>query len=316
MKSPVFLSGVLILCLFSCSNQAEESSQTVKAENVSMLDSVAIEASEEVAEGSAPVSSKAAVENPIDTVHKFVRTADVRFQAENAARSTMAIEDVVISHGGFITESKLQSQVIEKDTREFSPDSLIETTRFTVSSNLIIRVPSNQLYEVLKGIGAEVKFLDSRNVQSEDVRLTLLAGQMSQNRIVAHTKRLEKGIDTKGKKLTDIADIENNLLEKENMTDQNYIEKLDLQDQIKFSTVSLEIYESEKVKHSIVANPARISKYEPGLFFRIGDSILAGWRFVENVLVILIRIWPILLLITGSYFIYKRYLLKSAVSQK
>ena len=69
------------------------------------------------------VSSSAAVENGKDTTHKFVRTADLKFKVKSVIKSTYDIEDITNQQGGFVTYTKLTSNINNVSTTAISTDS-------------------------------------------------------------------------------------------------------------------------------------------------------------------------------------------------
>ena len=190
------------------------------------------------------ISSNAAVQNK-DSNRKFVRTADLKFKVKNVAKSTYAIENIVSKNGGFVTFTDLKSNINEKSETKISQDSTLENTKFTVDNTITIRVPNTQLDTVLKSMVKEVAFLDSRLIKADDVALQLLSNKMAQKRLESHQKRLEKGIDTKGKKLNDITNAEDKVLGRETESDESVLQNLSLEDQVNFSTVTLYLYQRE-----------------------------------------------------------------------
>ena len=60
----------------------------------------------------AATSSSAAVENNKDSVHKFIRTADLKFKVKDVVQSTYTIENITNVHGGFVTYTNLSSTIV------------------------------------------------------------------------------------------------------------------------------------------------------------------------------------------------------------
>lgn len=146
------------------------------------------------------IASTDSVKNFKDN-RKFIRTADFRFKVKDVAKSTTAIENTTNKFGGLVTHSNLESAISQRDETQFSQDSTLITTRYTVESNLTIRVPNTKLDTVMKTINREIDFLDARVVKADDVSLQLLSNQLAQNRNSQQQRRVENAIDRKGKKL-------------------------------------------------------------------------------------------------------------------
>ncbi|MEO8533562.1 MAG: DUF4349 domain-containing protein [Flavobacterium sp.] len=252
------------------------------------------------------VSSSAAVEKK-DSKQKFIRTADLKFKVRNVAKSTYAIENAVQKFGGFVTYTNLQSNIQEQIKTKVSQDSTLETTKYTVENNVTIRVPNTQLDTVIKTIAKQIDFLDFRVIKADDVSLKLLSNQLSQKRSAATEKRVEKAIDTKGKKINDIMEAENALANQKETKDNSIIDHLSMQDQINFSTITLQLYQNETIRQEITASEKDSREYKPNLGIQIIDSLKSGWYILEAIFVFLLNLWPFILLGAGGFFLYRKY---------
>ncbi|TGD59465.1 DUF4349 domain-containing protein [Flavobacterium humi] len=252
------------------------------------------------------ISSSAAVQ-PKNSNRKFVRTADIKFRVDNVPQSTYAIENATVKFGGFVTYTNLQSTISSKDETKVSQDSTLETTRYTVENNITIRVPNTKLDTVIKTIAKQIDFLDYRVIKADDVSLQMLANQMAQNRSNRSEKRLENAIDTKGKKLNTIVDAENNLDAKKEQHDASKLENLSLQDQVNFSTLTLQLYQREGIKQEMVANEKSINAYRPHIGLQIMDSLKTGWFMLEAVIAFVVQLWGLALIGILAWFGYRKF---------
>jgi len=252
------------------------------------------------------ISSSAAVEKEGST-RKFIRTADLKFKVKNVIQSTYAIENIANKFDGFVTYTNLQSNIIDKFETKVSQDSTLETTRYNVENNITIRVPNKRLDTVIKSIAKQINFLNYRIIKADDVSLKILSNQLSQKRSSNNEKRVEKAIDTKGKKINDIMDAENNLANQKEQNDNSKIENLSIQDQVNFSTLSIQIYQHETVKQEMNDNTKDYNYYKPNIGIRILDSLKTGWFVLLDIIVFLIQIWWLLLISIGGFIIYKKY---------
>lgn len=255
------------------------------------------------------ISSNAAVEKK-DSDRKFVRTADLKFKVKSVAKSTYAIENIVAKNGGFVTFTDLKSTISEKSETKISQDSTLETTRFTVDNTITLRVPNTQLDTVLKSMIKQVAFLDSRLIKADDVALQLLSNKMAQKRLSSHQKRLEKGIDTKGKKLNDITNAEDKVLNRETESDQSVLQNLNLEDRVHFSTVTLYLYQRESIQQEIVANEKNSNAYRPNIGLQIVDSLKTGWYMMEALLAFIFQLWALILLTILGIIAYRKFIKK------
>ncbi|WP_304196284.1 DUF4349 domain-containing protein [Flavobacterium alvei] len=289
--SKTILALLIVIFAISC-KKAEEASESAYESN----NDIAVDTTN-------TISSSAAVE-PKNSDRKFVRTADIKFKVKNVANSTYAIENTTNKFGGFVTYTNLQSTVSDKQETKISQDSTLEITKYTVENNITIRVPNIRLDTVIKTIAKQIDFLEYRIIKADDVSLQMLSNQMQQNRSSNQEKRLEKAIDTKGKKLNEVIAAEDNLNTKNEQNDNAKLENLSLKDQVNFSTLTLQIYQRETIKEEMVANP---KTYRQGFGSKILDGIISGWYVIEGIIAVIAQLWSVILIGIGGYIIFKKY---------
>lgn len=292
IKTPKIVLAMLIVTLAISCKKAEASDEIVGEYNAGAI-----------TDTTDLVSSSAAVE-PKNSDRKFVRTADLKFKVKNVANSTYAIENTATKFGGFVTYTNLQSTVSDKSETKISQDSTLEITKYMVENNITIRVPNIRLDTVIKTIAKQIDFLEYRIIKADDVSLQMLSNQMQQNRSANQEKRLEKAIDTKGKKLNEVIAAEDNLNTKNEQKDNSKLENLSLKDQVNFSTLTLQIYQRETIKEEMIANA---KTYRQNFGSKILDGIKTGWYVIEGIIAVLAQLWSVILIGIGGYLIFKKY---------
>lgn len=260
---------------------------------------------EEDANSSEPVSSSAAVETNKNDGRKFIRTADLRFKAKNVIKATYGIEDVVSRHGGFVTLSQLNSSVENVNTAAISADSSLETTFFTVSNRMTIRVPNTKLDTTLKDIAKFIDYLDYRTIEANDVAIQMLSNELTQKRSAKTEKRLADAIDTRGRKLNETVASEEILSNKQEQSDNAKIANLTLNDQINFSTITLQIYQRQDIKREVIPNHKNIRAYESGFGQKILEALKSGWHILEVVILFVLNLWGIILALVAAYLAFR-----------
>ena len=293
--SKISLAILILGIAYSCKN-ADNS------ENANATTDIATEATDD----KSVISSNAAVE-PKKTNRKFIRTADLQYKVKNVAQSTYNIENTTNKIGGFVIFTELKSSVNDKSETRVSQDSILETTKFTVENSITIRVPNTKLDTLLTSFRKEVAFLDFRIIKADDVSLQLLSNKMTQKRSASTEKRVEKAIDTKGKKLNQIIDAEDNLASKKEANDAKTLENLSINDQVNFSTVNIRLYQREEIKNELYASEKNINKYRPHLGLQIWDSLKTGWFMLEGIIAFVTQLWALFLIAFLGWFGYKKY---------
>jgi len=293
MKNTQFtLVIILLLGFIGCSPK--------RAEEAPQADSTAV----------AMVTSSASVENKNDSTHRFIRTADLKFRVKSVIKSTNYIEEITARQGGFVTYTNLTSNVDDFESKSVSRDSILITTRYTVTNSIILRVPNTRLDTTLKEIAKNIDFLDYRIIKADDIALQLLSNSLTMKRSSRNQARLTNAINNRGKKLNETTAAEELLQSKQEQADNAQLSTLSLQDKLNFSTINLTIYQRQTIKHDLIPNDDNNKKFEPGLGTKIVDALSMGWNILESVLVFIISLWGLITLAIVVFLFYRIYRLK------
>ena len=252
------------------------------------------------------IPSSAAVENNKDSSRKFIRTADMKFKVKNVIQATYDIENITTRQGGFVTYTNLTSDIDYVTTTSISADSSLETSYYTVSNSIILRIPNTNLDTTLKELSRNINFLDYRIIKTDDVALQILSNNLTQERSRKNELRLINAIDNNKKALNETTHAEEVLSKKQEQADDAKVSNLSLKDQINFSTVNLDIYQRQTIKRELISNDKNIQEYQPPFGAKILDALQSGWAFLEALLIFLVKIWGPILLAIIAYFIYKK----------
>jgi hypothetical protein len=288
---PILVLGISIY-LSACTSGNRES-----MEQTAMTDSTS----------NAFISSSAAVENQKDSTHQFIRTADLKFKVKSVIKATYAIEDLTNRQGGFVTFTNLSSSIDYTNNIAISADSSLETTHYTVSNSITIRVPNTKLDTTLKEISKNIDYLDYRIIKADDVALQILSNNLTQKRSTTNEKRLTNAIDNRGKKLYETTNAEEVLLRKQEQADAAKISNLALADQINFSTINLNIYQRQTIKRELIANDKNIDAYEPGFGSKLVEALKFGWDILASFIIFLTKLWGLFLFGIVAYLLYRRF---------
>jgi hypothetical protein len=252
------------------------------------------------------ISSSAAQENPNDTTRKMIRTANIKFKVKDVIKATYNIENIVVKHNGFVENTNLTSQINYTKETPIKEDSILLTTYYSVINTLVLRVPNTQLDTTLKEIARLVEFMDYRIINARDVTLDLLSKRLEQNRLARYDSRMTNAIDSKGRRLNDVSDAENNLLYKQAQADEAKLANLQILDKIKFSTITLSLYQNRSIRYEVIAKEKTIKSYSTPFGARFINALEFGWIIIVEFFLFLTNIWSVIL-IAALAFLGVRY---------
>lgn len=282
------LSGVVLTTaiFFSCGTNAEE-----MREREAMAKALA-----DSAPGSIHSDKHGNMMTFQDSERIFVRNADLSFKVKDVKTATFDIERIVKNHQGYVTSSDLQSHINHKTNTRISADSIREDVFYTVNNMMVLRIPNESLDKTLEEIIATADFLDQRKIKAEDVTKQLLSASLSEQRFKSHRERVEKLISKQGKKLNQTVDAENSLLSAQEMADGTRIDALETMHDVNYSTICINMHQRESSTHETYAYALPVDPYQPGFITRLGNAIADGASLLGEIVLVLIKLWPLLVI--------------------
>ncbi|WP_277110122.1 DUF4349 domain-containing protein [Chryseobacterium taklimakanense] len=282
-------SAILLSAVFSC-KKGEAAANAVQTSDYTVVsDSVSMAATQQVAD------------------RKFVKTADINMEVKDVYDATIFIEKQLNELGGFVTVSRLNSNVISEDTFESSDSEATLVKKYQTENRMQARVPSEKLGDFLTRINDKKMFLNSRTILAEDVTNNAKIAQLEK-------QKLEKTGEVIGKMKNsgDKADRTENNLEQHN---QQQIADITLADDLNYSTVDIYIKEPKiRVAEILVTNTKNIdNKYKFNFFYDAKNAFVEGFYIIQRLLVGLITIWPLMLILGFMVYFLRR---KKVVFQK
>jgi hypothetical protein len=228
---------------------------------------------------------------------KFIKTADLKFRVTNVLNATERIENLAAKYNGFITYSNLENVYKNSKTCQITRGLNLNSSQYVVVNEIHLRVPNERLDLFINELKSLVVFLDYRIFKLTDVTFELLANQKITERLGNYEKRETQHIDTKGKKLKETTIAEDILLYRQNQADYAQVQKLLLEDKLKYCDLIINIYQDPVIVKQVVENFKYVSNAKPNFFVRIWDSIVQGWWILEEIIIFLFKVWGILLFI-------------------
>lgn len=248
-----------------------------------------------------------AVADTIDGVtHYFLKSADVKCRVTHVHNSTEAIKNLVKKHGGYLTKSELQSHTDYSRSIQAKKDSVLQLNFYTTTNTLVLRVPTKALDTLLREISALAVFIDHSTFMANDVKLQMYANVLAEKRYDVFKKSVRQNVKTSSAKLTQLASVQENVLQKQALSDEVKITGYDLAENVNYSTVTLELYQAQHVEQIQVVNFPEIKPYSPAFTERLKTSYLKSLEIVVEIILFLVKTWAVLLALLIAYLFYRR----------
>lgn len=235
---------------------------------------------------------------------QFIKTANVHMEVSDVYEATISIEKSLSTLNGFVTHSNLQSNIVSENTYNTSDENAMLVRKFQTENTMQVRVPTQNLGEFLKLINDKKVFLNSRIINAEDVTTSIKYAELE-------GKRLKKNAEEIEQLKTDTTKVK---LRNQNRTQDNLqtLANLDVEDQLKYSTVDIYIKEPNiRVAEIAVSNSQNIdNKYKSNFIYSLKNAVIDGYYLIQNIIVALVTIWPILIVGLIALYFFKRNKIK------
>lgn len=230
---------------------------------------------------------------------KIIKTADMRFRVKNVQTTKEKLADLIKTEGGTIAEFNIHSQIRENEKVKYTTDSLLELISYRVEGLVVARVPTEKLDNFTNQVVKMAVFIDDQSLKLDNQSLTYLSNQLkSQNKQEALTQlRKTDEKKTRGAEKS---------LEIRDADVDHQINNLEIDQKVKFSTVTLNFYQDNTVKKIIVGND-NLSDYRPDFFRRLWLSLQNGWSIFKEFILILADLWMLILVVIVGYLLFRRY---------
>lgn len=212
---------------------------------------------------------------------KIIKTATVKYKVSNIKEITSKISKIVGLKNGYISDLRYQNDLYQKENR------------FT------IKIPQTNFDYVLDSISKFAEFVEFENITSKDVTEEYIDLQTRLNTKIEVKKRYENILRKRAKTVEDILATEEKLriIQEEIEATQGRLNYLT--NKVSLSTIQVTLYET-------VIYKKEPKNYTKTFLTKLKNGFSYGWKIIENMLIGLVHVWPLLLIGFGVLFFLKR----------
>ncbi|MBE9609722.1 DUF4349 domain-containing protein [Chitinilyticum piscinae] len=299
MRPSVLLITLAAALLLACSKKEE----AYPAGAAPAADSVAEPAAEQAPTAPAASSVASVLQSGLITQsqgeRQFIIRSELRFEVQDVYRSTRFIEDLSSEHGGFIERSTIATSRSEV-TRVAMPQQQVQVIEaLTPRASLVVRIPAGRTRDFLRALASQITVLDERNYSAQDASLALLRARLEQLRQQAARQALTEVSTQPGKTAERVAAIQART-SAQAQQDEALLQEKQFADQVAYSTLTLEFSQPALLaRHTAADLDAAIAEAGPGFLSRCAEALHTGWRGLQEFVLLLVMIWPLILVLLG-----------------
>jgi hypothetical protein len=250
-----------------------------------------------------------------DAQRKFIRTAHGEFRVKDVYQSSLAIEDIAAAQGGFVVSNDIRAQTLSVARHPVGDGKLLELAEYTLRGTLVVRVPSDRTQPFLRAIVGQIDFLDQRRFEATDAQFDLLRQQLAYQRGQEAQQEIGQA-EQQGGKLDQKTEALQGRDTARAARDDALIAQKEFEDKVAFSTIDLSMYQAPKVRQTELIDVQAVFRNNgPGFFPRLASSMRRGWYGLLDVVVALASLWPLWLLVAGTFVLAGSFRKKRASSR-
>lgn len=277
MKRYLFCAAIAIV-MFGCNSEKKEYASSESLNKVEAIDST----------------------SDTTATPKIIKTADMRFRVRDVQQTKEQLSATIKAQGGTVAEFAINSTIQETDKVKYTTDSLKEITSYRKEGVLVAKIPSEKLDDFTNMVAKIAVFVDNQAMKMDDQSIAYLANRLkAQNRAEAL-----KTIDQTAKRKAN--NVETSLYIKDDYVDKK-IENMNIDNRVKFSTITLNFYQDNTVKTLIVGND-NLYDYRPGFFQRLGLNLIDGWVYFKEFILAISHLWMLVVFGLVVFFGIRYYL--------
>ena len=210
---------------------------------------------------------------------KIIKTASLNLEIKDFKTYNAAFRDKVKQVGGYIA----QEQQAE--------------TEYKIEDILTIKVPVDQFDEAVQLLTKDVEKLNEKKITSDDVTTEFVD---TRSRLESKKQVRLRYLDLlkQAKNMEEILNVQSEIngIQEEIESASGRIEYLSHSSS--FSTINLTFYQ--------ILNPELVDTSKPSFSTKFSAAFKEGWNWIQEVFIIGVSIWPLLLAVFCIYIVYRR----------
>ena len=237
------------------------------------------------------------------TATKLVKTGDINFKVRNVQQTSENITALTVKDNGLVMHHQLSSSANQTHDIQLNNESGMRISSYNTTADMTVRIPSDKIEDFLTSVSHMSVHVNSLQMDISDRSLDYLAAQLklsSRKELVAQQKKGKVII----KNPTDVINL------KDDMVDEQ-IDSRRIDDQVKYSTITLSFYQSNTIGKEVIANDDPSSYHLP-FWNNAATAFQNGWYIFNQFVIVLIDMW-VFLLIGAIVWMGWRYYKKKAV---
>lgn len=266
---------LVLLQVYGCSKKSPS-----YRENIGVSESHVKENDFKIVATAEETKNKPVIENIAEEQLKIIKKGELKLRVKDVKLATEQIKVLIGKYNAYVSNLRY------------------ENTSYRHQNNFTVKVPKVYFDVLIDSISTYAEVLDYENISTQDVTEEYLDIETRLATKLQVKERYETILKKKAKTVEDIIYAEDKLgyIQEEIEAAQGRLKYLS--NRVDFSSIQVILYKE------IPYESIKITKKSFGRKFI--DALVFGWNFLENLVLTLIHIWPVILLTVVGILLYRK----------
>jgi hypothetical protein len=234
--------------------------------------------------------------NATSIERKLIKTVNYDFKVVAVEKTAYEIDAIVKQMNGYATNATLKNEVVNEQTFPYSKDSLLQVSTYNTTNNMTIYVPAPLLDSMMQLIQQKIGFLNSRDINVDDVSLKMMENQMDINTQNKYTTKMQSQVDKGHNKLSQVDSVQKNILWADLQGNTTVVDNIRMNDRVKYSQVNINLSQNTMIKKTVIPNTNIMLLYKPSFINRAQEAVENGFETCLDLIVGVLNIWFVFVL--------------------
>lgn len=197
---------------------------------------------------------------------KIIRTGNISIESKDVKASKKTLDGLL------------------KNVQGYYESETVNNAKAYTSFDLVVRVPSNKLDELLANLENGTDKITEKNLRAEDVSAQYYDTESRLKSKRAYLERYQQMVSS-AKSVKDLLEIQEQIRMLQEEIDASEGVLRNLSGQVNYSTLTIHLFEEN----------ANLPMGSNSFWTRVKDSFAFGWDLIENLTIGIIGLWPLLI---------------------
>ena len=250
-----------------------------------------------------------------DTLLQLHYSMNATFEVNNTLHTTLQLEHLCRNAGGYIESSKTDKNCISSNTVQIAKDTSQVISTYNYNTVLHLQVPVKNVNGFIDSVAGFASNLTTREISAKNLATNFAATHTTAKEIGSNYKDFQSDYPSSAATKNNVQQQLETKLSYLATKSQNSSELTELHLQKSYASIVLCFSDKEKIKQETFALPILPQAYGSDFGSESITALSIGTTLLKNLCLVLLKIWPLILVVLFFSRRYLKHLVENAWSK-